>query len=53
MLSELMKRVQDYFEPYTLQKFIADHNPQSNHEIERLEKLWQHYVTAKGFTSRY
>jgi hypothetical protein len=53
MLSEMMKRVQEYLEPYTLEKFVLDHNPQDNYDVERLEKVWQRYMMARAFSNRY
>jgi hypothetical protein len=53
MLREMMKRVQEYFEPYTLEKFVSDHNPQDNYDVERLEKIWYTYVMARAFSNRY
>lgn len=53
MLSDLMKRVQDFFKPYTLDQFIADHNPVDHKDIQRLEQVWQHYQSGRAYTSRY
>jgi len=48
IVSELWSRVQEYFsQPYSLQRFVEDHNPQSMADIEYLEKLW-YYHTDKN-----
>jgi hypothetical protein len=42
MLSDMMRRLREYFQPhYTLQEFIEEYKPQDNHELERLEKIWE------------
>lgn len=50
MLSDLMKRVVDFFKPYTLDQFIEDNDPQTDEDIVRLEKQWHHYCNARTFT---
>lgn len=48
IVSELWNRVQEYFsQPYSLQRFVEEHNPQSMADIEYLEKLW-YYHTDKN-----
>ena len=49
MLSDLMKRVVDFFKPYTLDQFIEDNEPQTDEDVLRLEKQWHHYRNAKTF----
>jgi|688.fasta_scaffold51864_4 hypothetical protein len=49
MLSDLMQRLRDYFEPYTLQEFIEEYGPADHHEVERLEKLWERLHNNRQF----
>lgn len=53
MLSDLIKRVQDFFKPYTLDQFISEHNPQDYADVQRLEQVWQHYQSSRAFTNRF
>jgi len=53
MLSDLMKRVQECFRPYTLNDFITDGNPQDHKDIQRLEKIWADYQSRRLFNSCY
>ena len=40
MLSELMKKLQDVFRPYTFEDFIKDQNPQTWSQLKELERTW-------------
>jgi hypothetical protein len=53
MLSDLMRRVQECFRPYTLNDFITDGNPQDHKDIQRLEKIWADYQSRRLFNSCY
>jgi hypothetical protein len=53
MLSDLMRRIQDFFKPYTLDQFIEEHNPQDYADVQRLEQVWQHYQSSRAFTNRF
>jgi hypothetical protein len=53
MLSNVLKRLQDIFKPYTLENFIEDSNPKDYKDIERLEKIWHNYRVRKQFNSHY
>ena len=40
IVSDLWQRVQEYFyQPYSLQRFIEDHKPQTMADVEYLEKV--------------
>jgi len=48
IVSDLWQRVQEYFnQPYSLQRFIEDHKPQTMADVEYLEKIW-YYHTDKN-----
>ena len=51
MLSELLARVREVFEPYTFEDFIKDSNPQSMEELEHLENVWNR--TRDDFKKMY
>jgi hypothetical protein len=47
-VSDLWARVVEYFsQPYSLQRFIEDHKPQSLADIEYLEKIWYHQTDPR------
>ncbi len=48
LVSELWRRVEEYFsQPYSLHKFIEDHEPKSMADIEYLEKIWYHQTDPR------
>ena len=49
----MMKRVLDSIQPYSLQDFIEDHNPQTVQEVEELEKLWYYHNGNSSFSNPY
>lgn len=51
MLSELMKKLQDVFRPYTFEDFIKDQNPQTWSELKELERTW--YRAKDDFKKMY
>lgn len=51
MLSELMTRVREVFEPYTFEDFVKDFNPQTNEELEHLKRVWSR--TSNDFEKMY
>lgn len=51
MLSELLSRVREVFQPYTFEDFIKDSNPQSMEELEHLENVWNR--TSNDFKNMY
>lgn len=51
MLSELLARVREVFEPYTFEDFIKDSNPQSVEELQHLENVWSR--TSNDFKNMY
>ena len=53
MLSDLMKRVKEMFEPYTLDQFIQDGNPQDHADVQRLERIWQDYQNKRLFNNYF
>ena len=51
IVSDLWQRVQEYFsQPYSLQKFVEDHNPQSLADIEYLERIWYYHTNAGSWS---
>lgn len=54
-MSELMQRVKDLLnlKHYTIEDFIKDANPQTNYELELLEKHWSRYANKKEFGTVY
>lgn len=47
IVNDLWKRVEEYFsQPYSLQRFVENHNPQSMADIEYLEKMWWESQTS-------
>ncbi len=53
MLSELMSRVQELFQPYTLEQFIIDSDPKTPQDVEYLERVWDKYTKNSQFTATY
>ena len=51
MLSDLLKKLQDVFRPYTFQDFIQDQNPQTWSELKELERTW--YRAKDDFKKMY
>jgi hypothetical protein len=51
MLSDLIKKLQDVFKPYTFEDFIQDQNPQSWSELKELERTW--YRAKNDFGKMY
>ena len=51
MLSELLSRVREVFQPYTFEDFIKDSNPQSGEELQHLENVWNR--TSDDFKKMY
>jgi len=51
MLSELMSRIREVFEPYTFEDFVKDSNPQTREELEHLENVWNR--THNDFKNMY
>jgi hypothetical protein len=50
IVSELWARVQEYFsQPYSLQKFIEDHKPQSMADVEYLERIWYNHTDPRNW----
>ena len=50
IVSDLWQRILEYFsQPYSLQSFIEDHNPQSMADIEYLERVWYHHTDPKNW----
>jgi hypothetical protein len=50
IVSDIWQRVQEYFsQPYSLQKFIEDNNPQSMADIEYLERVWYHNTDPRNW----
>jgi hypothetical protein len=50
IVSDLWQRVQEYFsQPYSLQKFIEDNNPQSMADVEYLERVWYHNTDPRNW----
>ena len=41
MLQQILSFIQTVLTPYTLEDFIKDMNPQSNVELEHLERMWE------------
>lgn len=50
MLSDMWKKLQDFFKPYTLEDFIADNKPVDHKDVERLERLWQKWHDNRGMS---
>jgi hypothetical protein len=51
MLSELIARIREVFEPYTFEDFIKDSKPQSVEELQYLENIWNR--TTDDFKKMY
>lgn len=51
MLSELIKKLQDVFKPYTFEEFIQEQNPQTWSELKELERTW--YRAKDDFKKMY
>ena len=50
IVSDIWQRVQEYFsQPYSLQKFIEDNNPQSMADVEYLERVWYHHTDPRNW----
>ena len=47
MLSDMWKKLQDYFKPYTLEEFIKDNDPVDHKDVERLESIWHRLNNTK------
>jgi hypothetical protein len=48
IVSDLWRRVGEYFsQPYSLQRFIEDHNPQSMADVEYLERIWYYHTDPR------
>jgi len=49
-VSDLWRRVEEYFsQPYSLQRFIEDHNPKSMADVEYLEKVWYYQIDKNSW----
>lgn len=51
MLSELLARVREVFEPYTFEDFVKDSKPQTREQLEHLENVWNR--TRDDFSKMY
>ena len=40
MLSDLIKKLQDVFRPYTFEEFVQDQNPQTWSQLKEIERTW-------------
>lgn len=51
IVSNLWSRVQEYFnQPYSLQRFVEEHKPQSLADVEYLEKIWYYYTDKNSWS---
>lgn len=40
MLKDMMQKLKDMFKPYTFEDYVYDNKPQTQEELEALERQW-------------